>query len=111
MDRMPGAERAIVEWPNVAEYLLSPLHDVGYKKAAFFGRIGYSQSNAGELIDRLLDVAVIGSLAETVVDEYGIRYVVDGLLPARGRPPVPLRTIWIVERGRHHPRFITAYPV
>jgi Domain of unknown function (DUF6883) len=48
---------------------------------------------------------------ETVGDEYGIRYVVDGMLPARGRAPVPLRTIWIVEQGQRDPRFITAYPV
>jgi hypothetical protein len=108
---MPGAEHAIVEWSKVAEYLLSPMHDVGYKKAAFFARLGYHQSNPGELIDRLLDIARAGVLAETVVDDYGIKYVVDGLLPARGRMPVPLRTIWIVERARHHPRFITAYPV
>ena len=108
---MPNADRAYVEWPKVAEYLLSPTHDVGYRKAAFFARIGYDQENAVELIDALIDIARTGDVAETEGDAYGIRYVVDGLLPARGRPPVPLRTVWIIDQGRDNPRFITAYPL
>jgi hypothetical protein len=49
-------------------------------------------------------------IAETRTDVYGTRYVVDGLLPARTRHRVLLRTVWMVEHGRTIPRLITAYP-
>jgi hypothetical protein len=107
---MPNGDQAQVEWTKVADYLLSPDHDVGYRKAAFFERLGYSRSDAGELIEHLLDIARSGRVEETVTDVHGIRYVVNGLLPAPARRPVLLRTVWIVEHGRTAPRLITAYP-
>jgi hypothetical protein len=48
-------------------------------------------------------------IAETRTDVYGTRYVVDGLLPARTRHRVLLRTVRMVEHGRTIPRLITAY--
>jgi hypothetical protein len=107
---MPNGDRAQVDWPKVAEYLLSPDHDVGYRKAAFFARLGYSQADAGALVEHLLDIARTGRVVETRTDIYGTRYVVDGLLPARTRHRVLLRTVWMVEHGRTIPRLITAYP-
>jgi hypothetical protein len=107
---MPNGDRAQVDWPKVVEYLLSPAHDVGYRNAAFFAVLGYRQSDAGELVEHLLEIARTGRIVETRTDVYGTRYVVDGLLPARTRPPVPLRTVWMVEHGGTIPRRITTYP-
>jgi len=55
--KLPGAEAAVVEPEKVRDYLLSPTHQVGRFKAAFFAALGYSQQNWADLEQDLRNLA------------------------------------------------------
>jgi hypothetical protein len=45
-----------------------------------------------------------------VPSPHGDKYIIEGVLETpRGTSP-RIRTVWILETGETHPRFVTAYP-
>lgn len=108
--KLPGAERARIDWTKLVAYLLSMSHLDGRSKAAFFGRFGF-RPEAWELLAVALRlVAVSNPVASVVESPYGTRVAVDGALAAPdGRSPM-VRTIWIKEADAP-PRLVTAYPL
>jgi hypothetical protein len=111
MARIPDAESASVDQSKITDYLLAESHPDGRSKAAFLKRFGFNVENWGVLAAALRQIARQNEVVEAIESNYGTRYIVDGVLESPdGRAPV-LRTVWIVERGRPAPRFITGYPV
>jgi hypothetical protein len=109
--KLPNCESAYVPDAKLLDYLLSPSHPEGGPKAAFFAAIGYSRTQAESLRTELLRIAREGTLMEESTIDCGQKYVVEGLLPRPSGHGIPLRTIWVIDRGVTAPRFVTAYPV
>jgi len=85
--KLPGAEAAVVEPEKVRDYLLSPTHQVGRFKAAFFAALGHSQQNWADLEQDLRNLA-------------------------SGQEGVQVRDLWYTNGAVRHdenfPRFVTA---
>lgn len=77
----------------------------------FFRELGFDESNVDILEQELITLAKTEEVAETVPSLYGTKYAADGAVRTPSGKAVKLRTIWIVEKGRDRPRFVTAYPV
>ncbi len=56
-------------------------------------------------------MALGGTVSGHVVSEFGVRYIVDGLLAAPSGASAEFRTIWIVPLGRERPELVTAFPL
>jgi hypothetical protein len=109
-ERLPNCEAADVELSRLHDYLLAARHPFGRHKARFFARFGYWPANAERLRSDLLILACSGTVRETVGDQYGIRYVVEGDILTLSGHTIVLRTVWMIDGGGWRPRLITAYP-
>jgi hypothetical protein len=108
--RMPHAEEAIVDPEKITRYLLSGTHARGRGKAQFFASFGFRTAASDALRQALLQHAKANEVVGLHQSEHGTKYTVEGPLPAPdGRAPV-VRSVWIVDRGRQRPRFVTAFP-
>ena len=92
-------------------YLLSDSHPIGRSKARVFRGIGFTESNATLLQRGLMEIAKSEAAGHRVASRHGMKYVVDGEIPTPLGSRVTLRTIWIIDAGQQHPRFVTAYPL
>jgi hypothetical protein len=110
MTKLPNAADARVPLAKLTNYLLSLSHPVGGAKAKFFRRLGFDESTVLELKRGLIAIATSQPVSESVTSVHGTKYIVDGNLDAPGGTRVQVRTVWIVEPGEDHPRFVTAYP-
>ena len=109
--RLPNRESAYVPEPKLEGYLLPETHPVGRAKARLLSDFGYDDTNAKSLEQALLAVAHEQPLAEVIESEYGVKYVIDGVLRTPSGSALRLRTVWIVDTADERPRFATAYPV
>jgi hypothetical protein len=109
--KLPGREKTYIPSPKLHEYLLSKTHSVGKWKARFFRSLGFDETNADVLEQRLIAIAHAEDVMEVVVSTHGTKYVVDGLLQSPDGRMVQVRTIWNVDVGQDRPRFVTAYPL
>jgi len=109
--RLPSAERAVVPQKKVGNYLLNLKHPVGGGKASFFLHFGFQPANWTLLADALRQHVLENEVADSVTDDDGETYLVEGPLetPSGRRPRI--RSVWLVETGELAPRFITAYPL
>jgi hypothetical protein len=111
MMRLPNSHEAYVPDSKLCDYLLSRSHPEGGPKAAFFAAAGYSLTDVEGLRSELLRIAREGTVARELIIDCGEKYVVDGELTRNNREPIPLRTVWVIDRGTTSPRLITAYPI
>ena len=95
---------------KILEYLLSADHPTGKDKAAFFAAVGYSREEWNQLRDDLLGLARAGDVVAETPTEYGMKYVLDGVLQTPVGRAVALRTVWIADEPEDPPRLVTAYP-
>lgn len=108
--KLPNREKAVIAEAKIKRYLLSEAHSVGKSKAKFFIEVGFTQDTFEILEHGLLRIARSEDVTEVVSSPHGIKYVIDGMLETSNRREVAVRTIWIIDRGRDRPRFVTAYP-
>ena len=108
---LPEAESVSVDLEKLTGYVLSESHPIGRSKARFFRGIGFNESNATLLQRGLMEIAKSEAVVQRVASRHGMKYVVDGEIPTPLGSRVRLRTIWIVDAGQPHPRFVTAYPL
>lgn len=110
-DRLPDDARAIARQAKIAGYLLSPSHRDGRGKARFFAGHGFSLDRWEEFASAMRRHAMDHTVAETVETVFGVRYVIEGVLPTPdGRAP-RVRTVWFVREKGEAPTLVTAYPV
>ncbi len=108
--RLPNVQKALVEEKKISGYLLNAAQPDGTGKARFFRSLGFTTENWKQFADALIKHAIQNHIAEVVESSYGRRYTVVGeLMTPSGQIPI-VQTVWIVEKGRPHPRLITAYP-
>jgi len=109
--KLPNADVARVAPEKLREYLLSETHPVGKFKAQFFRALGFDSSDVGALAQLLLAIARNEEVQATALSAHGMKFIIDGMLPARSGTIVKVRTVWILETGQQEPHFVTAYPV
>ena len=110
--KLRNAHLAVVDRGKVLDYLLNEAHPDNGGKARFFALLGFSRDDPERLMEALRDVAEHGELAIGGESIHGEKFVVDGWLSAHTQESRqwPVRTVWIVDRGKDAPRLITAYP-
>ena len=102
--------QAQIERGKITDYLLASVNPRGRATAHFFHSFGFSVDRWEELAAALKSHAVSNEVARVVETAYGSRYHVDGRMETPdGRNPV-IRSVWQVDPGSVHPRFITAHP-
>jgi hypothetical protein len=108
--RLPLAERVVIDPRKLKDYLLSPDHQVGGPKAAFFARLGFSRSNWRRLEIKLRRLAreVDAELGERT--PFGQKYVVRGMITGLTGRRAEVIAVWIVEETGEAPRLVTVYP-
>jgi lysophospholipid acyltransferase (LPLAT)-like uncharacterized protein len=109
--KLPNAENAIIPSDKLTDYLLSQSHLIGRWKARFFLSIGFRETKVDELKDALINVAKNGEVKATITTEFGVKYVVGGVILGPGGRRAAIRTVWVVETGQDRPRLVTAYPL
>ncbi len=110
--RLPNDENAIVDIRKLAGYCLNPDNPRGRHKARVFATaLGVTVSNAGELREKLLEIA---STTESAFsgenDAYGKRYIVDFEWTTTAGT-APIRSTWIVLNSEDIPRLTSCYVV
>ena len=108
--KLPFGNNAYVSKRKIRDYLLSQTHPVGRLKAKFFYSIGFSQKDVKRLEQLLLKIAE-EDVVKVTSSEYGKKYIIEGLIQSPKGKSVRIQTVWIIETGGKHPRFVTAYPV
>jgi len=105
---LPNAERAIIDMAKLADYCLSPTHEVGKHKAAVFQAVlGLSQIDEPFLAIQIRQGVRQHPAIPGVADEFGQRYQVDiPLTTAAGSAIV--RTAWIIRTREEDPRLVTS---
>ncbi|MCC6330004.1 MAG: hypothetical protein IT174_15935 [Acidobacteria bacterium] len=107
--QIPNAELAIIDIGKLAAYSLDPTHEVGQHKAAVFERVlGLRAEDWRELYDALMYAVRNSQATPGRSDKFGQRYVIDFKM-SRGKFSAAIRSVWIVDTGRDHPRLITCY--
>ena len=80
-------------------------------EARFFRPLGFDETNTDTLERGLISIAHSEDVKEVVSSTYGTKYIIDGLLQTPAGEFAQMRTIWIIDIGQEHPRFVTAYPL
>lgn len=107
---LPGASDAWIPPEKLTRYLLCLTHPVGGPKAKFFRHYGFHEMNVHLLEEQLLLIARSEQVVEVAESPYGTKYSVDGTVRTPTQQVLTVRSIWIVEKGRNAPRFVTAFP-
>ncbi len=108
--KLPNSENAYIPLLKLKGYLLSETHSVGRSKAKFFRSLGFNEGNIEILKQGLIAIARSEEVIEAIASEHGVKYIIDGLLVTPLEISVKMRTVWIIDKGQTHPRFVTAYP-
>lgn len=91
-------------------YLLAPDHPEGGGKARFFIERGYDPARHWIFRRDLRRLARRGTVTETILTDYGMKFIVDGVVDTPDGTCARLRTVWIIKPAERQPRFVTAYP-
>ncbi|MFM9971374.1 MAG: DUF6883 domain-containing protein [Burkholderiales bacterium] len=108
---LPHVNNVKVPEDKVRKYLLSSTHPMGKGKAALFIRFGFTAEKWQELAAELESHARENPVANISSTEYGVRYVIDGLLRTPNNSALNIRGVWFITRGIEVPRFVTAHPL
>jgi len=107
--RLPNSENAFVEDQKILDYLLNEEKSGG--KTAFFVAFGFQLHDVTLLRQALLTHAMSNEVAKALETAHGIKYIIEGVFQTPdGRLP-KLRSVWIIDKGKTDPRFVTAYPL
>ena len=109
--KIPNIEQGLVPERKLTHYLLDSTHPAGGSKAKFFLRFWFKRSEWKSLAEKLMQHAQENDAAEIEATEYGIRYVVDGILIAPDGTNLNIRSAWFIRNHDLMPVFVTAHPL
>ena len=107
---LPFVENAFIDSKKLIYYLLSNDHPDGRFKAKFFNQLGFSIQNSHEFQEAILIHANRNSIVCTQETQFGVKYIVEGVLPNPKNRDSRIRSVWIILNNESHPKFVTAYP-
>lgn len=108
--KLPGVERAHIDPTQVRDYLLSVSHPIGRSKAAFFRRLGYTDTEWQRREVDLRALAIAGQASPGEVTRHGRKFLVRGTLRGPSGKQAAIVTVWILRTGEETVRLVTAYP-
>lgn len=108
--RLVNAEKAVIDSNKVTSYALNSEHPVGGNKARVFeSALGYNQSNAGGLIEKVQEGAQLYPAKLGAADKFGQRITIDMPITGPNGNTAIVRTGWIYDSGSSTPRMTTLY--
>ena len=108
--KLPGAQQAHVESQKITGYLLSLNSPDGQSKAEFFSRFGFRIDEWEALSNALRSHCLQNEVVEVEETAYGIKYIIVGALGTPDCRNPLVMSVWQIDRGTDHPRFITGRP-
>jgi hypothetical protein len=108
--KLPNVHAAVIESEKLVDYILNPAHPDNGGKARFFFGFGFRRDEWQPLAAALRRMAERQPVAKSMASPHGRKYIVDGRIETPSGRTVPVRTVWIVDRGFETPRLVTAYP-
>jgi hypothetical protein len=110
MAKLPNLENAVLRPEKIVNYLLAVDHPQGRSKARFFTQFGFSLDEWEALGAALHLHAFQWDVIETVENQFGKKYIVEGPIstPSGRRPNI--RAVWFIGNGSEVPEFVTAFP-
>ena len=107
--KLPSSDRAVVDINKLRNYCLNQNHSKGKHKARVFASVlGITASDAEELQEILLRVAITNDAIPLEEDDYGKRYRLDFVM-RRGELQGTIRSGWIVRTGEDFPRLTSCF--
>nr|WP_249025297.1 DUF6883 domain-containing protein [Neisseria canis] len=107
---LPNADKAVIDPKKIKGYALNTEHPVGGNKAKVFqSALGFNQSNADELIEKIQQGVCENPATLGKCDEHGQRYTVDIPMTGPNGKTATVRTGWIIDSGKSIPRLTTTY--
>ena len=110
MSVLPNLHKATIDRRKVTDYLLARAHPTGRAKAAFFEGLGFSQDAPEVFEAALLIHASQNPVKETILTEFGTKFIVAGPLQTPTGFPARICVVWFAETGQSPPRLVTAFP-
>lgn len=107
--KLPAPENALIAEEKIRSYLLSADHPIGRHKARFFRHLGFRHSNWRELLAALRRFSGM-EVSNKIETEFGDKFEIRGRLAGPEGRAARVVTVWMVETGERHARFVTAYP-
>lgn len=105
--KLPNAEKAVIRPEKLRDYLLSPERSGG--KAGLFARLGYTEANWERLGGDLYAMSLAADAEELPQTRFGKKFMIRAKLTGPSGVTESLVSVWIIEKGRDQPRFVTAY--
>ena len=105
-----NAEHAVIDPKKLSSYALNSEHPVGGNKAKVFeSALGYNQSNADILVDRIQQGIMNNPATLGLNDKFGQRMTVDMPITGINGKTATVRTGWMYETDSLVPRMTTIY--
>lgn len=109
MKRLPADAGLLVESAKIHEYLLNRDHPVGKDKAAYFLGKGFSEKDAGSLIEALKRHARSRPVIQESSTDFGTKLCIECDLDFPDGKERCIQTVWVRESEGQY-RFITSVP-
>ena len=107
---LPNRHLAYVPIEKITHYLLNVNHRRGRGKALEFRARGYDETNVDSMIRDLVSVAHSEHVDSIRPNEYGLNYVIHGVINPPVGGPLLVRTVWFISHGGGPPSLATAIP-
>lgn len=108
--KLPNSNKAIIKEEKIKDYLLSKFHPIGRYKANLFEAFGFTQDNFDLFKNTLLKIIEENEVKSIIETDYGIKYLIEGVINTPNIRELNLVSIWFIEKGEQISYFITAYP-
>jgi hypothetical protein len=109
--KLPNREKAYIPPLKLKAYLLSETHPIGKAKAKLLRSAGFNETSADLLKEVLLTIARSEDIKDVIESPHGVKYIIEGQIQTPAGGNIGVRTVWIIDKGRERPRFVTAYPI
>jgi hypothetical protein len=111
MEYFKNGKNLVIEEKKVKKYLLNPAHPDGGGKAKYFENLGYTHSNWKQFVAALGDHAVKAEITQILSTEYGMKFILEGVIETLEGSQVLIRSVWVVNKQEKFPILVIAYPL
>ena len=107
---LPNAGRAVIDPVKLHGYLLSTTHPIGRFKARFFAALGFVAERWSEFDTALRAQHLVSEAEAGSLEPHGQFFTIRAMLKGPTGASAVVVSVWLVQTGEDHPRFVTAYP-
>ena len=107
---LPNAGRAVIDPVKLHGYLLSTTHPIGRFKARFFAALGFVAERWSEFATALRAQHLVSEAEAGSLEPHGQFFTIRAMLKGPTGASAVVVSVWLVQTGEDHPRFVTAYP-